>query len=205
MTSQWRQVTSLCQSSYAQMLEIMKALFCVISVAVLIISGLEVIERGLSPGTNWIGFMGSRARVYPWFKLYLKFVSDSLSYITIATNEKTKFNPRTRLCCWICFDSCLRQTATSCYFGGTRSKGFATLRNVSKLPFFGKIGHANFVGFRFYSAIWRSESRISSRSRDHFDFFDLFFNFFEEERIIILAFPGFEPTHLCDPSDQRRF
>ena len=42
-------------------------------------------------------------------------------------------------------------------------------------------------------------------SRDYFDFFDLFFTFFEEERIIILAFnPGFEPTHLCDPSDQRR-
>ena len=39
------------------------------------------------------------------------------------------------------------------YFGGARSKGFATLRNVSKLPFFGKIGHAKFVGFRFYSAI----------------------------------------------------
>ena len=40
--------------------------------------------------------------------------------------------------------------------------------------------------------------------RDHFDFFDLFFNLFEEERIIILACPGFEPTHLCDPSDQRK-
>ena len=26
----------------------------------------------------------------------------------------------------------------------------------------------------------------------------------EEEIIIILAFPGFEPTHLCDPSDQKR-
>ena len=26
-------------------------------------------------------------------------------------------------------------------------------------------------------------------------------NFFEEERIIIFAFPGFEPAHLCDPSD----
>ena len=39
-------------------------------------------------------------------------------------------------------------------------------------------------------------------SRDHFDFFDLFFNLFEEERTIILAFPEFEPTHLCDPSDQ---
>ena len=49
------------------------------------------------------------------------------------------------------------------YFGGARSKGFATLRNVSKLPFFDKIGHAKSVGFRFYSAIWQSESRISSR------------------------------------------
>ena len=39
------------------------------------------------------------------------------------------------------------------YFGGARSKGFATLRNVSKLTFFNKIGHAKSVGFRFYSAI----------------------------------------------------
>ena len=39
---------------------------------------------------------------------------------------------------------------------------------------------------------------------DHFDLYDLFFNSLEEERIIILAFPGFEPTRLCDPSDQRR-
>ena len=39
------------------------------------------------------------------------------------------------------------------YFGGTRSKGFATLRNVSKLQFFDKIGHAKSVGFRFYSAV----------------------------------------------------
>ena len=48
------------------------------------------------------------------------------------------------------------------YFSGARSKGFATLRNVSKLPFFAKTGHAKAVGFRFYSVIWRSESRISS-------------------------------------------
>ena len=41
----------------------------------------------------------------------------------------------------------------SIYFGGARSKGFATLRNVSKLPFFAKIGHAKSVGFRIYSAI----------------------------------------------------
>ena len=36
------------------------------------------------------------------------------------------------------------------YFRGARSKGFATLRNVSKLPFFDKVGHARSVGFRFY-------------------------------------------------------
>ena len=39
------------------------------------------------------------------------------------------------------------------YFGGARSKGFATLRNVSKLQFFDKTGQAKSVGFRFYSAI----------------------------------------------------
>ena len=39
------------------------------------------------------------------------------------------------------------------HFGGARSKGFATLRNVSKLPFFDKIGQAKSAGFRFYSAI----------------------------------------------------
>ena len=39
------------------------------------------------------------------------------------------------------------------YFGVAGSKGFATLRNVSKLPFFDKIGHAKSVGFRFYSVI----------------------------------------------------
>ena len=31
-----------------------------------------------------------------------------------------------------------------------------------------------------------------------------FFNLIEEERIIILACPGLEPTHLSDPLDQRR-
>ena len=39
------------------------------------------------------------------------------------------------------------------YFGGARSKGFATLRNVSKLTFFDKIGQAKSVVIRFYSAI----------------------------------------------------
>ena len=85
------------------------------------------------------------------------------------------------------------QFASYLYFGGAQSKGFATLRNVSKLQFFDKIGRAKSVGFRFYSAIWRSESWISSR---YFEItsisFIYSFNFFEEERIIILAFPEFE-------------
>ena len=85
--------------------------------------------------------------------------------------------------------------------GGARSKAFATLRNVSKLLFWDNIGHAKSVGFRFYSAIWR---RGTEWVRNHSDFFDLFFNSFEEERIIILAFLAFEPTHMCDPSLQTR-
>ena len=39
------------------------------------------------------------------------------------------------------------------YFGGARSKGFATLRNVSKLPFFDKIGQVKSGDIRLYSAI----------------------------------------------------
>ena len=77
-------------------------------------------------------------------------------------------------------------TATTYYFEAW-SKGFATLRNVSKLPFFDKVGHARSVGFLFYWAIWRNESRISSRYLE-----------------ITSTFTGFEPTHLWDPSDQRR-
>ena len=45
------------------------------------------------------------------------------------------------------------QTSSAYYFGGARSKGFATLRNVSKLQFFDKIGQAKSVGFRLYSVI----------------------------------------------------
>ena len=77
------------------------------------------------------------------------------------------------------------------YFGGTRSKGIATLRNVPKLLVWDRIGQAKSADFGF-------------NSRDHFDFLDLFFNLLEKEGNIIWAFPGFEPTHLCDPSDQKR-
>ena len=59
--------------------------------------------------------------------------------------------------------TCCHFNTIAYYFGGARSKGFATLRNVSKLQFFDKIGQAKSVGFRLYSAIWRSESRVSSR------------------------------------------
>ena len=71
-------------------------------------------------------------------------------------------------------------------------------------PFWDKIGNAKFVGFRFFRLFDEWEPNWFEISRDHFDFFDLFFNLFEEEKIIILAFSGFEPTQLFDPSDQRR-
>ena len=69
---------------------------------------------------------------------------------------------------------------------------------MSQSCFFGdKIGHAKSVGFWFYSAIWRSESRISSR-------------YLEVNSVSLIysltysACSGFEPTHLWGPSDQRR-
>ena len=49
----------------------------------------------------------------------------------------------------------------TCYFGGARSKGFAMLRNVSKLPFFEKIRQAKPVGFRFYSVLYLEITSIS--------------------------------------------
>ena len=77
------------------------------------------------------------------------------------------------------------------------------LRNVSKLQFFDKIGQAKSVGFRFYSAIWRSESRISSRYLEITSISLIYSLPFSRKKIniiiiiiiiIILAFPGFEPT-----------
>ena len=47
--------------------------------------------------------------------------------------------------------TCTKTLQIYVYFGGARA------------TFFDKIGHAKSVGFRFYSAVWRSESRISPR------------------------------------------
>ena len=49
------------------------------------------------------------------------------------------------------------------YFGGARVKDSRRSGMYQSWHFGDKIGHANSVGFRFYSAIWRTESRISSR------------------------------------------
>ena len=76
------------------------------------------------------------------------------------------------------------------YFGGARSKGFATLRNVSKLTFFDKIGHAKAVGFRYYLAIWRSESQISSRYIEITSISLIYSLTFLRKKIIILTFRG---------------
>ena len=67
--------------------------------------------------------------------------------------------------------------------------------------FWDKIGHAKSLGVCFYSAVWRSESRISSR---YLEITSISLIIIVEGRIIVLAFPEFEPTHRCDPSDQRR-
>ena len=90
----------------------------------------------------------------------------------------------------IIFTSADREVKVSRRSGMYQSYNFLTRLGMQSLLVFGFI--------RLFDEV-RAEL-----IRDHFDFFDLFFNFFEEERIIILAFPGFEPTHLCDPSDQRR-
>ena len=87
-----------------------------------------------------------------WFLVLLVFSS-----IQDKFSDVLDFAPLGKKCC------IFSVVEFSYYFGGARSKGFATLRNVLKLQFFDKIGHAKTVDFRFYSAIWRSESRIGSR------------------------------------------
>ena len=62
-------------------------------------------------------------------------------------------NPVTLNLSLVHFHVRLNFTCTFRTFGGARSKGFVTLRNVSKLTFFDKIGHPKCVSFRFYSAI----------------------------------------------------
>ena len=74
------------------------------------------------------------------------------------------------------------------YFCGARSKGFVTLRDVPKLLFSDKIGQAKSVGFRCYSAVWRTESWISSRYLDHLDITSSS-HLFEEEIIINPGLP----------------
>ena len=64
-----------------------------------------------------------------------------------------------------------------------------------RLHFWDKNGHAKFVGFRFYSAIWRSESRISSRCLEVISvslIYSLTYSR-KKELFSILTFPGFEP------------
>ena len=49
----------------------------------------------------WFEFM------YPWFKFYFQFISNSLSYITIPPKErKVKFKPRVKNICIIPYTLC---------------------------------------------------------------------------------------------------
>ena len=87
------------------------------------------------------------------------------------------------------------------YFGGARSKGLAMLRNVPKLLFWDKIGHAKSVrqnpwvfGLnRLFDEVRAELVRDISRSLRVLWFILVFFL---EERIIILSCPGFEPAHV---------
>ena len=76
------------------------------------------------------------------------------------------------------------------YFGGARSKGFARLRNVSKLSFLDKTGHLKSVGFRFYSSLWRSESRISSRYLEITSISLIYSLTFFRKKELYFGFPG---------------
>ena len=68
-----------------------------------------------------------------------------------------------------------------------------------------KIGHAK-SRFSVYSAIWRSEGRISSRYFEITSNSLVYFLTFsrKKELLVWLSCMGFEPTHLCDLSDQKR-
>ena len=93
------------------------------------------------------------------------------------------------------------------YFGGAQSTGFAVLRNVPKLLLLEQDWTRKVCGFFVlfgYLTKWSRAELVRDELRDHFDFFDLFFNLFEEERTIILACLGLELTHLCSLSDQGR-
>ena len=87
------------------------------------------------------------------------------------------------------------------YFGGARSKGLAMLRNVPKLLFWNKIGHAKsfrqnpwvFGLNRLFDEVRAEFVRDISRSLRVLWFILVFFL---EERIIILSCPGFEPAHV---------
>ena len=87
------------------------------------------------------------------------------------------------------------------YFGGARSKGLAMLRNVPKLLFWDKIGHAKsfrqnpwvFGLNRLFDEVRAELVRDISRSLRVLWFILVFFL---EERIIILSCPGFEPAHV---------
>ena len=87
------------------------------------------------------------------------------------------------------------------YFGGARSKGLVMLRNVPKLLFWDKIGHAKsfrqnpwvFGLNRLFDEVRAELVRDISRSLRVLWFILVFFL---EERIIILSCPGFEPAHV---------
>ena len=47
-------------------------------------------------------------------------------------------------------------------------------------------------------------AKLVELSRDHYDFFDLFFKLFEEKELLFWLSRGLNRPHMCVPSDQRR-
>ena len=71
--------------------------------------------------------------------------------------------------------------------------------------FWDKIGSAKSVGFRFFSAIWRSDCQISS-SYLEISSISLIYSlpYSREKELLCWLSWGLSRPHMCDPSDQRR-
>ena len=79
--------------------------------------------------------------------------------------------------------------------------GYCSFQNILTNPIISQMDTLSYIISYYSSAITINSTTTTRKCTLHSV---LFLNFFEEQIISILAFPGFEPTHPCDPSDQRR-
>ena len=80
-----------------------------------------------------------------------------------------------------------------------REVNYSRHSGMSQSCFLGdKTGHTKSVGFRFYSAISRSESRISSI---YLDITSIYSSTYSRKKELLFCLARcFEPTHLCNPA-----